>query len=468
MINKSKSIVLFLQKSFFRLFLLSFFVTFAVAINNCASSDPKTEVNNETTDREQIQNKDGGIVQDHKNQPDQKTMDTKITKDTASPAIGPVTDKELRDVVSFLASDELKGRYPGSPGGLKARDYIVERLKSCGVQPLVKSGFLQNVPSVKGANILGKVEGTDPTLKGRHILLSAHYDHLGQKGSAIYNGANDNASAVASILAVICRIAKKPLKRTVFFASWDSEEPPNFLKPSMGSLHYIKYPTIPLNKIDVAIVLDLIGDDMWQGATPHIVMGAELSTQVTKVVQRTPVPSGLHVMHAGLHLAEKTPFGLQPWSDYHGFRQNSVPVIFLSNGQNKRYHTPQDTTDKVNFKKLVLQTEYLYSMIKEFGDATETPVFNANGTNYKSDALAMYKLLEEALSSNGIVKHVGLSSQSQQKIQRDFNNVKAIKAKLEQGGTPSSSEISQLRSAAQRILCYCGNSYPESTCNMLP
>ena len=60
----------------------------------------------------------------------------------------------------------------------------------------------QNFEAHKGRNVAALLEGSDPNLKAQTILVTAHHDHMGEANGHIYNGADDNASGVAGILAI--------------------------------------------------------------------------------------------------------------------------------------------------------------------------------------------------------------------------------------------------------------------------
>lgn len=149
----------------------------------------------------------------------------------------------LRGHVAALASDECEGRAAGTPGGRKARGLVTGWLEETGLEPAGENGFLQPIPSIGGANVLGRVPGPG---EGRHILIGAHYDHLGLLGGEMYPGANDNASGVAVLLEVARGLAERrsELGRDVLVASFDAEEPPHFLEPEMGSIHFVSNPTV--------------------------------------------------------------------------------------------------------------------------------------------------------------------------------------------------------------------------------
>jgi len=379
-----------------------------------------------------------------------------------------LTESELSRVVTYLASDELNGRDEGTPGGLAAREFLIAELERCGVTAAGENGFEQTITTGEGVNIVGRVEGSDPAMRNRHILLSAHYDHLGACGGAICNGADDNAAGVAIVLAVACELAVSPLPRSILVAFWDAEEPPTFLTPAMGSAFFVAHPVVPLEQIDVAIVLDLVGSDLWPGYGAHFVLGAELSPEVRGVVAAVGSPPGLLLRRASLHLVEETVAGHQPWSDYDAFRDASVPVLFLSNGQNKRYHTEDDEASLLDVPKMAREGAYLLSLVRPLGNAAVTPTFDVNGTAYATDAEELASVLEAAIADGGLIDSLGLTAASRRKLEVDLSNVRAIRGLLSADGQGelSPNEVRALRSAAQHVMCMAGSTYQESICNL--
>src|SRR5687767_7682018 len=119
-----------------------------------------------------------------------------------------VDSERLMAAVATLADPKLEGRAAGSPGGLKARAWVLERFKAVGLHPVAGSyvfpfKFARRAVTGRdgeGANVLGMCVGTDPTLP--FFIVSAHYDHVGVRDGAVYPGADDNASGVAVILEI--------------------------------------------------------------------------------------------------------------------------------------------------------------------------------------------------------------------------------------------------------------------------
>ena len=411
----------------------------------------------------------GGMPSDAGALPDSGTPDAGPNNPVDAGVETFYSEATLRRRTEFLASDALKGRDEGTPESAAARQFIIDELTACGVAPQVTgNSFTQAIIGGNGTNILGWVQGTDVTSRERFVIVSAHYDHIGSSGSTIYNGAQDNATAVASVLAVACKMASAPLPRSVLIALWDAEEPNTFLTPEMGSQYWVAHPTVPLTKLDVALVLDLVGGNLWGTEQGHNVLGAESATQVRTALDSVPVPNGLRARLGGLHLAEETPLGFQPWSDYDAFRNSHIPHVFFSDGQNPRYHTVNDDSSFIDFPKLVKETTYLGGVTRALASASATPVWVDNGADYLRDANTVIGMLNDALApTTGIVDSLGLSGSSKTKMQSDLTAVTAVQTKLMGGGTASSGDKQTLRSAIQRIICFAGQGTPQSLCRAI-
>lgn len=373
---------------------------------------------------------------------------------------------ELERRVTFLASDDLDGRDEGTAGGDEARAFIIEELEACGVRAAGKNGsFEQRITTGDGTNILGVIEGTDSTLSAEHVALSAHYDHLGEC-NGICNGANDNAAAVAILMGVACAFAAEPPKRSILIAAWDAEEPPTFLSGEMGSEFFVAHPTVPLDAINVSIVMDLVGGELWPGYGGHFALGAELSPAVRETLSKVETPEGLSLMRGGLHTVEEQPVGHQPWSDYDAFRNVKLPVLFLSNGQNKRYHTAFDEVQHLNLDNMALQARYLVRVSQALATASAKPEFDENGTDYATDVSTMKQLLDDALEAGGLVDALDLTPSSKKKLEADRDKLDDVETAIAAGSTLSEDDIQKIRNAAQRVMCLAGSSYAETVCGI--
>lgn len=147
-------------------------------------------------------------------------------------------ENRIGDLMNFLASDELQGRDSGSEGIAKAANFIENIFKANGIRPYFTTykDTLSNF-SDTAYNIVGVVQGNDPTLKNEYIILGAHYDHIGRiaakDGDNIANGANDNASGTSTVIELARYFGNaKTNKRTLIFALFSAEE-----KGLLGSKH---------------------------------------------------------------------------------------------------------------------------------------------------------------------------------------------------------------------------------------
>lgn len=143
--------------------------------------------------------------------------------------------------VTYLASDELEGRDIGSQGIAKAAAYIQERFIEIGIAPY-NGDYLDSFKAngVDAFNVVGMIPGSDGHLKKEIVVIGAHYDHIGfmkaVANDSVANGANDNATGTATVLAIADALKKVDFnRRTVVFALFSAEE-----KGLLGSKHLAK------------------------------------------------------------------------------------------------------------------------------------------------------------------------------------------------------------------------------------
>jgi hypothetical protein len=119
---------------------------------------------------------------------------------------------------------------------------------------------IENTVQTKDSgNVIGKLPGSDPKLSSEAVVYTAHHDHLGKKmdakpgEDAIYNGALDNASGVAAMLAIAKAFGELPKapRRSIYFASVTAEE-----QGLLGSEYLSKHPPLPAGRIAANINLD--------------------------------------------------------------------------------------------------------------------------------------------------------------------------------------------------------------------
>ena len=149
-----------------------------------------------------------------------------------------ISSNELETWVSYLASDDMKGRRNGTPEMKEAAEWIALKFNEFNIQAVYPDGKLirpytyrsRRGDTIDERNIVGIVEGTDPELKDEYIIITAHFDHVGIReaveNDSIYNGADDNAAGSCTLLGVAKTIKENNYKpgRSILFAAVSGEE----------------------------------------------------------------------------------------------------------------------------------------------------------------------------------------------------------------------------------------------------
>jgi len=277
-------------------------------------------------------------------------------RDTARIALH-VPDSIALAPLIYLASDQLQGRFIGSPGIQAAADYIIAGLRASGARPIPgANGYLQaftrdfsrhdlykvgqsdsrnNMPehvpfkSFNLQNIIAFIPGTDPILRRQYIMLSAHYDHVGLadysfevdgKQDSIFNGARDNATGTAAVIAAARYFGKYPPRRSVLLVFFTAEEEGEF-----GSAYYAAHPLVPLK----STIFDLNVDNAGYNTTHAICLFGLGRTNADSLIQKACLNYGLAV------LAEPPNLDLFNRSDNANFAKLGVPAPCFSLGMKK-------------------------------------------------------------------------------------------------------------------------------------
>lgn len=206
---------------------------------------------------------------------------------TAPARFAPIDEAEMRALIAPLASDAFEGRMPGTRGEQRTVDFLAARLKQVGVAPGMPDGsyeqrfaipaqhkpvpkegpgmpdgqvgFMQSMNAAgatSSRNVVGVVRGKRPD--GRAIVVMAHWDHLGicrpsDPVDRICNGAVDNASGTAAVLAVAARVATMGLDRDVWFVLTGAEE-----WGLLGATAFAANAPMPIESIVAGFNLDTI------------------------------------------------------------------------------------------------------------------------------------------------------------------------------------------------------------------
>jgi len=303
---------------------------------------------------------------------------------------GPPSDKvllaSLKKDIAYLAADALGGRAIGTIGEQKAAEYLASEFERLGLTPMGTDGFFQPFTVSKPSNPHeAAVIGSKSGITGRNVIafldkkasktivIGAHFDHLGMGGegslhrgdSAIHNGADDNASGTASLLALATIFQHEALQSNLLFIAFSGEE--NGL---WGSNYFVKNPTIDLKTVNYMINMDMVGR-----------LNAEKSLAIHGVGTSPSFEPLLTEVNADQLKLVPSASGVGP-SDHTSFYLQDLPVLHFFTGQHADYHKPSDDADKINYEGLVQVVRYISRLITRLD---ETPKLAFTKTKDSSD-----------------------------------------------------------------------------------
>jgi hypothetical protein len=212
-----------------------------------------------------------------------------------------------------------------------------------------------------GTNVLGYIEGSD--LKEETVLVSAHFDHLGKNKSAIYYGADDNASGTSAVMEIarlfaLAKAQGNGPRKSVLCIAFSGEE-----KGLLGSDFYVKHPAFPLHKTTVDLNIDMMGrrDEKHINDSDYIyLIGTEKNSHDLFKLNEAVNQRFTHLKLDYSFNLPNDPNRFFYRSDQYNFAQFNIPVLFYFNGTHKDYHRPTDTADKIEYQLLKKRTELAF------------------------------------------------------------------------------------------------------------
>jgi Zn-dependent M28 family amino/carboxypeptidase len=206
---------------------------------------------------------------------------------------------------------------------------------------------------LESANVVAKLPGSDPLLKGEYVVLSAHIDHLGIgepiNGDRIYHGAMDNASGDATLLDVAASLKKSPekIKRSLLFVFVTGEE-----KGLLGSKYFTAHPTVPLNSMVANINIDMFLPIVpLKILTVYGLQESDLGDIVTQVaaargLQVQPDPEPLRNAFIRSDQYSFIRHGIPALAMKVGFVPGSPEQKIFKDWLTQRYHAPSDDVNQ--------------------------------------------------------------------------------------------------------------------------
>ena len=275
-----------------------------------------------------------------------------------------MTEAELRGHIEALASEEFAGRRPGTPGEDKTIAYIAQQWAQAGLTagssegnwfaPVLLYGNsyeLGGMPPEEdydpfwSFNVVGRIAGTDPAAGA--VLFLGHWDHFGQcniglTADRLCNGAVDNASGIALLIAVAQRLKRAgPFERDIYFLATTGEE-----IGLIGARAFADDPPRPLEDFVAIFNVDSVA---LSAQTERVAMIGGTHAPFEEKLAEVVAKSGLTLVQDAY---------LDAYTDRHdgfAFTERGVPAVMLNSGfadrdalqrfLDGRYHGPDDEAD---------------------------------------------------------------------------------------------------------------------------
>ena len=198
-----------------------------------------------------------------------------------------------------------------------------------------------------GYNVVGHLPPTAAAARDKpYVMLGAHYDHLGRgrggdslargaEAGQIHNGADDNASGVAAVLAAGARLAGAARGRGIILALWSGEE-----LGLLGSADFVAQEPVPMDSIAAYLNFDMVGR-LRDGTLNLQAVGS--SSIWTGLAEELNEPVGLNLT-----------FVADPYlpTDVRSLNASRVPSLNFFTGSHEDYHRPTDDADTLNYEGL--------------------------------------------------------------------------------------------------------------------
>ncbi len=299
----------------------------------------------------------------------------------------------LKKNISFLASDDLKGRLTGSKEETVAANYLVNQFKSLKLKPHNGKNYIQEFNYKVKLNPHDTIanSGVDNTGKNviafldnkanKTIIIGAHYDHLGlnehynstkmNSAGEIHNGADDNSSGVSGVLELARMYSQNKAieKVNYIFALFSGEE-----DGLMGSKHMTETLKNMYPNVITMINMDMIGR---LNEKKELTVGGIGTCPEFKSIVEINKPAGFNIT-----LDES---GIGP-SDHTSFYLKDIPVLFFFTGTHSDYHKPSDDEDKINYTGERNIVDYVFRVANSIAELDKVEFTKTKSTAAKTSA----------------------------------------------------------------------------------
>lgn len=279
-----------------------------------------------------------------------------------------LSEEDLGNTVSFLADDANTGRASGTEGNSRAAQFIVQKFKGSGLNPYnwTYTQSFRYKDSIILRNVAAVLPSTVPS--NEYVIITAHYDHLGELKGTIYNGADDNASGVASLIALAdmsarIRRAGGVQRKNLIFVALDGKE-----LSLAGSKYFIKHLNIPAKNITAAINMDILGSNLvppGKDSSYILAIGDDSMPQryrgsMKYICQRQECRLDVCMSFYGSRDFTKMVYEN---GDHWIFAKAGIPAMFFTSGFHQHTYKSTDDVEIVNLPLLKKRTLAIFNYI---------------------------------------------------------------------------------------------------------
>ena len=276
--------------------------------------------------------------------------------------------------VAELSSAMYEGRKAGSEGERLAAEYVEETFKSYGIDVLSPRGGekfgikKESGDTLTSCNVVGFVQGYDPELRSRYIVVGARLDNLGtmtmtvdgQPREKIYFGANGNASGVSMLLEVARMVQTNSMlfRRSILFVAFGAST-----ETFSGAWYFLNRSFKDAGNIDAMINLDMLGTG-YKGFYAYTSSNADMNALI-----RT-LSADLHPVEPEIISTETYP------SDHRAFYAKEIPSVMFTTGKYSEHNTEKDTQSIIDYEMMEREQEYIFNFTLALANQQDAPAFH--------------------------------------------------------------------------------------------
>lgn len=265
----------------------------------------------------------------------------------------------FKESVSYISAVDKEGRKAGSEGEKAVAAYLHSILLDAGVEMLTPpegSSFgiaKSGQDTLTSRNVYGFIQGYDPALRDRYIVIGARMDNLGSdvvnvngvNYNRVYPGANGNASGLAMMteLAKMISVNSILFRRSIIFVGFGAS-----CESFAGAWYFVNREFKDVDRIDAMINLDMLGTG-YNGFYAYSGSNHDLNSILTKV------SGDLQPAIPELVAAEPYP------SDHRAFYDKEIPAMYFTTGKYPQHNTFRDTDAILDYDMMERELEFIYN-----------------------------------------------------------------------------------------------------------